>query len=134
MKVHTQQKVKRREDAEEEDFLDSSSEEDSDEEVMRADPFDFECRSPKECGAMSSSLWEIKSLVNHFEYKTSGHCFQTVQHFRDSKYTETVKRVEMNRCHMFEYKKLLNYYQGRNEMMMKQMKKDKKRSEKKKKL
>ena len=78
--------------------------------LMGDDPFDFECLDPKQCGAMKSSLWELKSLSNHFEYKTSGHCFQTVHHFMSN----NVQRIKKEMLPNFAYKKLLNYYFSRD--------------------
>ena len=129
MRVHARQKHKK--ERSEEMFLESESESEESEEEMGPgnDPFDFECLEPKECRAMESSLWELKSLVQHFEYKTSGHCFETVTHFRSNE--PKVKRVEMNRCHMFEYRKLLNYYFVRNEWFTRNMKNSKERKQNK---
>eukprot|EP01084_Bolivina_argentea_P195935 336002_1 len=125
MKVHKQQKLMNvdHEEEEDQDVGDVDGDCDDDEWIGK-DPFDFECMDPKLCRANESSLWELKSLINHFEYKTSGHCFQTVTHFRDNEY----KRVEMNKCHMFQYHKLLNYYFIKNEWFTRNLNNEKKRA------
>merc|ERR1712176_838063 len=125
MKVHKQQELKANEG--ENDVI--MDEDDKGQELEGEDPFDFECLDPKECRANESSLWELKSLINHFEYKTSGHCFQAVTHFRDKKMNaeKGYKRVPMNLCHMFEYHKLLNYYFIKNHWFLKNMANEKER-------
>ena len=115
MKIHSNQKLKNNNNNDNDD--DDDDDKYDEEELIGNDPFDFNCLDPKQCRANESSLWELKSLINHFEYKTSGHCFQTVTHFKDREY----KRVDMNKCHMFEYHKLLNYYFIKNEWFIRNM-------------
>eukprot|EP00485_Elphidium_margaritaceum_P020322 CAMPEP_0202729528 /NCGR_PEP_ID=MMETSP1385-20130828/186179_1 /ASSEMBLY_ACC=CAM_ASM_000861 /TAXON_ID=933848 /ORGANISM="Elphidium margaritaceum" /LENGTH=702 /DNA_ID=CAMNT_0049395793 /DNA_START=15 /DNA_END=2123 /DNA_ORIENTATION=- len=87
------------------------------------DPFDYECLDPKQCRANESSLWELKSLINHFEYKTSRHCFETVNNFQQSpQQQDSYRLTNINKSHMFQYHKLLNYYFMKNEKNTKSMK------------
>ena len=75
-------------------------------EMIESDPFDYDCNDMKECGATKSSLWELKALTYHYEFKTAGHCHETINHFQNRLY----KPVKLKKCQFFQYNKLLNFY------------------------
>ncbi|ETO36579.1 hypothetical protein RFI_00482 [Reticulomyxa filosa] len=99
-------------------------------EKMKCDPFILDCQDPKLCKATQSSLWELKALWQHYEYRIAGHCHETIVHFKSDKY----KPLPLSKAHMFTYRKLLNYYFNREQKVRQDWKQKKKKRGKRKKL